>query len=375
MRNSSCLNKLCIKFFLSLSSVFIALLIIEFFARIVFDPIDYLKPRRVYDEILGFRIQPGTGAHDKWGFRNKIVPQKANYITIGDSHTYGISAKASDSWPSYIERISGKVTYNLSLPGYGPVEYYYLLENNVFELNPDTVFVGLYLGNDLLNAFDSVYSNEHWAFLRNKNIQTKKINRKKNKYEDTFFHRLRHFLPGNSVIYRLISSSVMGDQLRQLRRLYKGQDIIMYENSIFNIDTGFLPEVRLKALDLSDLEVSEGLRITIELINKMNSLCNQENIELIVVIIPTKESVYSEFIENNYSLPDSDLINDVIKNEREINKLIKSDLNRYRIKYVDVLPFLMAKTHSEQLYPENFGGHVNKNGYKIIATSVLNYVR
>ena len=45
-------------------SLVLSLLIAEGVSRLVFDPIDFLKPRRVPDDALRYRIEPGTGAHD-----------------------------------------------------------------------------------------------------------------------------------------------------------------------------------------------------------------------------------------------------------------------------------------------------------------------
>ncbi|MGH7900884.1 MAG: hypothetical protein ACRENZ_04030, partial [Thermodesulfobacteriota bacterium] len=102
-----------------LISLAVSLMTAEGISRIVFDPIDFLKPRRVPDEILTYRIEPGTGAHDRLGYRNKSVPDTAEIVAIGDSHTYGISARASESWPGALGRMTGKKVYNVSLGGYG----------------------------------------------------------------------------------------------------------------------------------------------------------------------------------------------------------------------------------------------------------------
>ncbi len=71
-------------FILILISVVVSLLAAEGISRLVFDPIDFLKPKRVSDEILRYRIEPATGAHDRLGYRNKSVPDTAEVVAIGD---------------------------------------------------------------------------------------------------------------------------------------------------------------------------------------------------------------------------------------------------------------------------------------------------
>ena len=363
-------NKFLTKLILTLISVVFGLLLAEGVARIFLDPVDYLKPRKIEDEILGFKLGPNSGAHDSWGYRNRSVPDRADIVAIGDSHTYGISAKASDSWPSLLEKLTGKLTYNLSLPGYGPVQYYHLLKTKAFDLDPSVVVVGLYFGNDLLDTYKSVYNNEYWKHLRRAGFQSDEIVKNKEVDIDKFSYKLRHFLPGNSVVYRIISSSVVGDELRQLRRIYQGEEIIMYENIEYNIQTGFMPAVRLRALDLNLASVREGLRISLDLIDKMNMICKEKNTEFLVVLIPTKESVYSDFIGNNSSLPNTEIIDELLANESEVRKLVINHLDNNDIAFVSVVDALRGRTRYEQLYPTNFGTHSNKNGYRIIAKSV-----
>ncbi len=137
------------KLLLVLISIFFSLLIAEGISRIIFDPIDYLKPERIPDDILRFKILPNTGAHDSWGYRNKSVPSTADIVAIGDSNTYGISAAATNSWPSVLGQMTGKVVYNISLGGYSPVEYFYLFNDKAIKLNPCLVIVGFYFATIL----------------------------------------------------------------------------------------------------------------------------------------------------------------------------------------------------------------------------------
>ena len=234
--------------------------------------------------------------------------------------------------------------------------------------------VGLYFGNDLLDTYKSVYNNEYWKHLRRAGFQSDEIVKNKEVDVDKFSYKLRHFLPGNSIVYRIISSSVIGDEVRQLRRLYQGEEIIMYENIEYNIQTGFMPAVRLKALNLELAHVREGLRISLDLIGKMNMICKEKNTEFLVVLIPTKESVYSDFIGNNSSLPNTEIIDELLANESEVRKLVINHLDNNDIAFVSVVDALRGRTRYEQLYPTNFGTHSNKNGYRLIAADISQYL-
>ena len=148
----------------------------------------------------------------------------------------------------------------------------------------------------------------------------------------------------------------------------------MFEQKQYNIQTGFMPTVRLKALNLELAHVREGLRISLDMIDRMNETCKEKNTEFIVLLIPTKESVYSDFIGNNSSLPNSETIDELLTNEGEVRKIVINHLNKNNIGFVNAVDALRSRTRYEQLYPKNFGTHSIKNGYRIIAKSISEYL-
>ncbi len=364
------MNKVLKDLLLLFLSVIIALFVTEGLARLFFDPIDFLKPKTLSDEVLRYRIEPNSGAHDSWGYRNKKVPESAKIVAIGDSHTYGISATASNSWPSALEKITGDQTYNLGLGGYGPAEYLYLMKENALKLSPEIIIIGFYLGNDLKDSFTAVYSVPVWKDLRNP-VFSYSENENKNIEEDS----LTEWLSGHSVLYRIVSSSFIGDNLRQQRRLSKGEDIPMLDLPEYEISTGFTPDRRLKGLDLSNPEVREGLRLTLDFFNKMNRIANENKIDFLVVIIPTKETVYSDLISESGELANSYELTKLIQNEKVVNKVVQTYFTDHSIPFVDVLEPMKEVAKTEQIYPNNFGGHSNNNGYRIIAESISKFFK
>ncbi|HET7289679.1 MAG TPA: hypothetical protein VFJ67_04500 [Thermodesulfobacteriota bacterium] len=357
---------------LILLSLVLSLLIAEGVSRMAFDPIDFLKPRRVPDDVLRYRIEPGTGAHDSLGFRNKSFPAGAEIVAIGDSHTYGISARASESWPSALGRMTGKSVYNMSLGGYGPAEYLYLMESEALKLHPELIIVGFYLGNDLMDSFTAVYSVDKWKDMRKPEFDSSPGNGDAD--DDDFSYGIGDWLAGHSVLYRLVSSSFIGDNLRQARRMKRGEEIVMFEDGKSGISTGFTPGQRLRGLDLGRAEVREGLRLSLMLFDRMNELARKNNVGFIVVIIPTKESVFARYIGGNKALPASDKIDYLLRNEREADSEIRKYFDEHGIRYVDALGPLSLSAGTEQIYPNNFGGHENKNGYGVIAGAVKEYI-
>src|ERR1700756_2276785 len=90
----------------SIVAVVVALLLAEFVARLVLNPADFVRLEVVHDDILGAVPSPSAReAFDAWGFRNPRVPESVDIVAVGDSHTYGNTARMVDSWPFVLSRL------------------------------------------------------------------------------------------------------------------------------------------------------------------------------------------------------------------------------------------------------------------------------
>ncbi|NJO17855.1 MAG: hypothetical protein HC877_19625 [Thioploca sp.] len=76
-----------INLLLLIISTSLMLLVSEFIIRQILEPVDYSRPDANKDEILGLKIDPYSGGHDAWGFRNLFVPKQVDIVAIGDSFT------------------------------------------------------------------------------------------------------------------------------------------------------------------------------------------------------------------------------------------------------------------------------------------------
>jgi hypothetical protein len=371
-------------FILAIASLFVSLLILEGFSRVLLEPVDFLRPVLMQDSVLGYVIKPGTGGHDGWGFRNKTVPPSAQVVAIGDSQTYGVSAPARESWPAALQQISKLSVYNISLGGYGPVQYYHLLTNRALTLNPEVVIVGLYLGNDLFNAYRVAYSNKKWNQLKRTDFPIAKEAVKSAEEEATtndngpVGYSLRYWLGVHSVLYNVAIHSAIGELARVMEAKSSAIDTPMERSILYNkngILTGFTPDRRLKALELKDPRVKEGLRITLDLFSRMNVYALAQKVHFLVVLIPTKESVHAKYLENDPTLKNAGAVRSLLVNERSVNSAVKTFFEERKIAYVDPLPELQQQAGLVPLYPGNYDGHPNKNGNRIIAETVARYLR
>ena len=316
------LKKFLVNFIVLIVSVGVGLVICEFASRLFLNASDFLSLEVVGDPILGWVPSPSAMAgFDKWGFRNRKVPESADMVAVGDSHTYGNTARMMDSWPYVLGRETGRQVYNMGLGGYGPNQYYYLTKTKALELKPKAIVWGLYMGDDFDNAFEITYGLNYWTPLRELKAQNVEANITEAPETDTYIKRTRVWLSRHSVVYQLLFHSGFGGrvqgevQIRNASQLYPGvaTSLIIPDK---NIQEAFRPKGILKGLDQQDPHVREGMRITYKLIKDTNEICKQNHIQFVVVVIPTKEMVFSDYLDHNTQIPLGDVIGRIIANER-----------------------------------------------------------
>jgi len=362
-------------------AVAVALLLAEFAARLVLNPADFLRLEVVHDDILGAVPSPSAlAAFDQWGFRNPKVPDTADIVAVGDSHTYGNTARMVDSWPYVASRLSGRQVYNMGLGGYGPNQYFYLSKTKALTLKPKMIIWGLYMGDDFENAFSLTYGLDYWKDLRILPPQKVEANIWEGPPTDTGSRKIRVWLSRHCVIYQLafhagFGGRVKGDiQIRNAAELYPGYatSINIPDNHILE---AFRPKAVLFGLDQDNPNVREGMRITFELLKQMNEICRQNHVQFVVVVVPTKEMVFSEYLEHNSKVPMDDVIDKLLVSERSARAQTFQAMTDNKIPYVDSLPGL-KKSVGEGLYASSAGDmHPNRNGYRVIGEAVAEYLK
>jgi hypothetical protein len=351
--------------------------ICEFAARYILNPADYLSVEMIPDQVLGAIPSPsirGAGL-DAWGFRNREVPEHADIVAIGDSHTYGNAATMNDAWPRALGDSAGLAVYNMGMGGYGPNQYYALLKTNALRLRPKIVICGLYMGDDFENAFSITYGLDHWAQLRKDSTRKANFDIWQASPEAVSWNKsVRVWLSRHSVLYQIVfhgplMGALQGEtQIKNAARLYDAVTSLDLPDQ--KILEAFRPASMLSRLDQTDSRVQEGMRITFQLLKEMDRLCREQGVGFMVVVIPTKEMVFSGYLEHNSKLPMSDVVDKLLFNERAARDKTFGYLTEAGIPYVDTLPLLKTSVQN-QLYARTAADmHPNGNGYRVIARAV-----
>jgi len=122
------------------------------------------------DPLLGLRPNPQFPEHDRNGFRNSAVPTRAEIVTLGDSHTYGTGVPAEATWPAQLHSMTGREIYSMAFGGYGPI-HSLLFWDKALELHPSVIIEAVYDGNDLYDAFNSVYNRGQFTQFKSQDEQ------------------------------------------------------------------------------------------------------------------------------------------------------------------------------------------------------------
>jgi hypothetical protein len=354
----------------------------------------------VPDKVLGHRPNPRNPDHDRRGFRNKTVPSHVDIIALGDSQTYGTGVSRDHAWPQQLAKATGLTVYNMAFGGWGPVQSLLLLPE-AMAMKPKVILEGFYAGNDLFDSFSLVYApkkgldflkthdqrrmDEIAALNRQESITQKASEADVNvaqavKAKDKVI-AVKSFLRNNFKIYKLMSftkklfwdisfenENKTWENLKKFMKSHKQKNAVILENK--NIRTILTPAYRLTVLDLDDARIAEGLDISLKAFKIMHDTCARHGIKFYVVLIPTKESVFSVAAQG---------INDahyasLLKNERLMWEKTKTFLQASHIPHIDTLPYLQAKLlHGRQPYPVNDDGHPNNSGCQAIARSVRDF--
>jgi lysophospholipase L1-like esterase len=364
----------------------VGLLVAEFGLRLIekYQLGDRSGGELVSDPQLGVRIPANSPGHDANGYRNAAGRQQADIVALGDSQTWGVNVQAVDAWPQQLEKIVQRPVYNMSVGGYGPVQYWQLIPK-ALSFSPKVIVVGLYFGNDLYDAYSLTYANEKYADLRSNSstdLKNDTIHAKADAFwnEEKNFHNtygrnslagLSFWLREHSAIGRLLNRNGLWPGATDVdfeidkawAQAYPDHSLVCEDQ---NVRTVFTTAYRLTALDLDEPRVSEGLRITKLTLARMQEQASAANIKLVVMLIPTKESVYAELMSSERKSNDNyaRLVSLEDKARQEVLALCAAD----KMTCVDALPDLRkAIEQRQQIYPSTTESHPNAAGYRVLA--------
>jgi hypothetical protein len=341
----------------------------------------------LYDEWLGKRTPPDAVGHDARGWRNETALEQADIVAIGDSQTWGVNATLAETYPSVLSDLSGYSVYSMAQGSYGAVQYRVLAERAI-ELSPQLVVIGMYFGNDFVDAYSIVYGDYAHQDLRDPSFDLTAITQtiaerskvllpavRTNPADLTLWERVQSgtyigkFLTNAGVFQTLDTGEFQRQLEMNLRKVAESPELFGYYRDN-NVQTFFTPAYRQLVVDTNSPMIQEGIRISKQQIAEMKDLLTGSDIELLVMLIPTKEMVYAPYLE---SLNDAYSL--LVEQETQIRSEMMAFFDESDIAYVDTLPALRQAVDEDiAIYSATFDGHPIANGYRVIAEVIDGYI-
>jgi lysophospholipase L1-like esterase len=343
------------------------------------DMLEIVGDQYVSDDILPFTLRKGYSAtmismHGKearvpvtinsLGLRGREVSKKKTSGTkrvlfLGDSFTFGVYVGDKDTYPALFENLKPQLNLESLNAGYAdgwsPDDHYAWLNGRGFDLEPDVVVYGFFLGNDL-DGLDQ----KNWKDLDELELPRKIVNpdvfvdatgRLHSNVRDmkTVGWQLIYQVPG------LRESNLMIYLSHHLEKFFQPSLPKPEGTARRGWTTDFGKWVTKKESD-SDMKTQEELFL--RLLKGMDKRCRERNTRFLVMMIPLNFQVEERF-KAVYG------IDEVRRNYFEE---LKPLLDREGIAYLDLFDKMKAKPGP--YFFENGNVHLNPVGNRFVAENL-----
>lgn len=328
----------------------------------------------VEDDVLAVKLPPRAYPEiDDWGFRNQRVPERSPIVALGDSQTYGYNASSHESWPKQLAELTGTFVYNMGVGSYAPPQYFYLLER-ALELDPETIVLGVYPGNDLLETC-IYFTRPYWrSFARAHGIDISACPKPEENLQADRPGLLARWRPlvRNSQVLMLVKQAPIAQRFvarrRDLRIAEKAPENFYVANDA-DVKTIVMLQTRLGSMDPRSEAVRTGRAITGLLYESIIERAG--SVRLIALFIPTKANVlYDHLKARGYELPEK--FHQLVAIERQHVTELSRFFHQRGVETADARPRLeSAILADDPLYLDYSDGHPTALGYRMMAEAAF----
>jgi hypothetical protein len=279
----------------------------------------------------------------------------------------------------------------MGFPGWGPAQELLSLDDGL-ALDPEHVVLGLYTGNDLVDAYTSIYDGNRLRDLRTADRAAREsfeeLDDRQPFDSDLLAHQdadglarrrrrdtpssLLDLIAANSKLYGLgvaVRRAVerLGDDNQADGPDDDSDDLVLQTEKSSTILT---PGYRAQAVELADPRVAEGLRLTLAVLDQLRARSAAAGAGLQVLLIPTKERVLSDVVDEQVAeVPSS--YRRLVQHEDELRQRLRAELADRQIGLIDALPALQALVAAGEIpYSQTRDGHLNALGQQTVAQLV-----
>ena len=304
------------------------------------------KIRPNYDAIVDhpdYHVQVTTRLNlDGVGFRGGILGGPPWAVAVGDSFTFGVGVEHEATWAARLARALGREVINLGIPAQGPPQYTRVLKRYGLQMRPKVAFYGFYF-NDL----DA--TNRFYRMKRN-------------------LLPLGRYLRQYSALYNLVTESrasrAAAQPVRGAVPSPSGAATAPNRPAAEAVnDAGELKNI----LQRQKRNFEQRWRLTVKELDDALKASQDAGVELIMLYMPSRWEIRWESIKAQERLADS---LDIDRRRRALGEYCEAR----KIACIDLTTALMqeARQGKELYFPSD--GHWNKEGNRIVAEALKNYL-
>jgi lysophospholipase L1-like esterase len=349
---------------------------------------DFLEADLQPHPVLGQMIKPGDNGHDPLGFRNPVFPKQADIVAIGDSNTYGVNARSHQSWPGHLQQILGRTTYNAGLGGFGPLHHLHAAREFAPRFAPKVEIVAVYLGNDLIDAYNLAHEFPYWRDWRI-GVRPQGVLSEGEKlwHEATakdqnarLLGGLRDWLAMNSMLYSVVRHTLLTPLANAMRQQSTAPvDPEMKTPWVDprhpEVKVVFTPKVILGAEDPSSPQVDEGIRISERALAEIARHAKAHGVKMVLAFIPTKERAYCGALQRT-AAPMTASHRRICDIEPETVARLARAAAAEGATVVDTTAALDAAIErGVKVYPPGSDSHAVSAGYRVMAEAIAAVVK
>lgn len=252
-----------------------------------------------FDDRLGWKNSPGRFGQytrDEFSYQininshgmryREVSPKKSPNITrvvvLGDSFTWGIGVADQERFTEMVEKkTDGKYELlNFGVSGYGPIQYYLMIDEIIEDFHPEIVLIAFCLSNDFAdNIFWRRYNYYKPYLLENKKPNIVISGYPIPRSGELATGPLSDWLADHSRLYSLVRGKVKTTALQFAD--YGQAGINGADENQMDI---YFPKHSTEASELADRMVA----LNAKLIRQIRDKAKRQNVQLAVVVAPTK---------------------------------------------------------------------------------------
>jgi hypothetical protein len=124
------------------------------------------------------------------------------------------------------------------------------------------------------------------------------------------------------------------------------------------------------SMDLKHPEIAHSLEITKTLISRMVSRGQENGVQTVVMVIPSKEFIFHGYLARA-AQPLPEVYQQMVTSEASLRSAVLAWLSSQSIAYVDIAPAISeAVTKHAGIYPHDNDGHPLPAGYEVYAKAL-----